>query len=208
MYRKVGKRICDIMITSIAIILIFPIGLIIALLIKIESKGNILYIQHRVGKNNKDFKILKFRTMTTNADKQGLLTIGEKDNRVTKIGYYLRKFKLDELPQLINILMGEMSIVGPRPEVRYYVNYYNETQMKVLSVLPGLTDLASIAYIDENRILAQSENPQETYIKKIMPHKLSLNAKYIENISLKNDLSIIWQTLRKIINNSDEQNTK
>ncbi len=208
MYRKVGKRICDIMITSIAIILIFPIGLIIALLIKIESKGNILYIQHRVGKNNKDFKILKFRTMTTNADKQGLLTIGEKDNRVTKIGYYLRKFKLDELPQLINILIGEMSIVGPRPEVRYYVNYYNETQMKVLSVLPGLTDLASIAYIDENRILAQSENPQETYIKKIMPHKLSLNAKYIENISLKNDLSIIWQTLRKIINNSDEQNTK
>lgn len=204
MYRKVGKRICDIMITSIAIILIFPIGLIIALLIKIESKGNILYIQHRVGKNNKDFKILKFRTMTTNADKQGLLTIGEKDNRVTKIGYYLRKFKLDELPQLINILIGEMSIVGPRPEVRYYVNYYNETQMKVLSVLPGLTDLASIAYIDENRILAQSENPQETYIKKIMPHKLSLNAKYIENISLKNDLSIIWQTLRKIINNSDE----
>lgn len=208
MYRKVGKRICDIMITSIAIILIFPIGLIIALLIKIESKGNILYIQHRVGKNNKDFKILKFRTMTTNADKQSLLTIGEKDNRVTKIGYYLRKFKLDELPQLINILIGEMSIVGPRPEVRYYVNYYNETQMKVLSVLPGLTDLASIAYIDENRILAQSENPQETYIKKIMPHKLSLNAKYIENISLKNDLSIIWQTLRKIINNSDEQNTK
>ena len=156
-------------------------------------------MQERVGEDNINFKIIKFRTMKPGSDKKGLLTIGDKDNRVTKIGYFLRKYKLDELPQLINILKGDMSFVGPRPEVRKYVDLYNKNQMKVLTVKPGLTDYSSIEYINESEILKISDNPEKTYIEQVMPKKLELNLFYINNQSFKNDIKIILNTIKKII---------
>lgn len=199
MYKHFFKRFFDILFSLIGLLLLFPILLIIAILIKTTSKGRIFYRQIRVGKDNKDFSLLKFRTMRENADKNGLLTVGNHDNRITKIGYYLRKTKADELPQLLNVLKGEMSIVGPRPEVRKYVDYYTEEQRKVLLVRPGLTDIASIAYINENEILAQAENPEQTYIEQIMQEKLKLNFEYIAHISLRYDVHIVCKTLFKII---------
>ena len=199
MYKHFFKRFFDILFSLVGLLLLSPILLIIAILIKITSKGKIFYRQIRVGKDNKDFSLLKFRTMRENADKKGLLTVGNHDNRITKIGYYLRKTKADELPQLLNVLKGEMSIVGPRPEVRKYVNYYTEEQRNVLLVRPGLTDIASIAYINENEILAQAENPEQTYIETIMQEKLRLNFEYIAHISLCYDVHIVCKTLFKII---------
>lgn len=137
--------------------------------------------------------------MRVNADKDGLLTVGDRDSRITRSGYFLRKYKLDELPQLFNIIKGEMSIVGPRPEVRKYVELYNEEQQKVLNVKPGLTDFASLEYINENELLATSNNPEQTYIETIMPAKLLLNKKYIGQISLLTDLKIIFRTMKKIM---------
>lgn len=200
MYKHFFKRFFDILFSLIGLLLLFPILLIIAILIKTTSKGRIFYRQIRVGKDNKDFSLLKFRTMRENADKNGLLTVGNHDNRITKIGYLLRKSKLDELPQLLNILFGQMSFVGPRPEVRYYVNYYTPEQMKVLSVLPGLTDWASLMYIDENEILRQAEDHEKAYIETIMPAKLALNFKYINEMSFVCDMKIIFKTLIKIVN--------
>lgn len=176
-----------------------PFFIIISILIILESKGGFFYLQERVGKDNINFKIIKFRTMKPGSDKKGLLTIGDKDNRVTKIGYFLRKYKLDELPQLINILKGDMSFVGPRPEVRKYVDLYNKNQMKVLTVKPGLTDYSSIEYINESEILKISDNPEKTYIEEVMPKKLELNLFYINNQSFKNDIKIILNTIKKII---------
>lgn len=199
MYKYFFKRFFDILFSLAGLLFLAPILFIIAILIKTTSKGRIFYRQIRVGKDNKDFYLLKFRTMKENADKSGLLTVGNHDNRITKIGYYLRKTKADELPQLLNVLKGEMSIVGPRPEVRKYVNYYTEQQRNVLLVRPGLTDIASIAYIDENEILAQAENPEQTYIEKIMQEKLSLNFEYIAHISLRYDVRIVCETLFRII---------
>lgn len=193
------KRIFDIFFSFVGIIILLPLFLIISSLILFSSKGGVLYKQTRVGRKNRDFTLLKFRTMFTNSDKKGLLTVGLSDKRVTKVGKYLRKYKLDELPQLLNILKGEMSFVGPRPEVRKYVNLYNHEQIKVLDVKPGLTDYASIEYMDESDLLAQSNNPEQTYIQVIMPAKLKLNFKYIENISLMTDISILLKTLRHII---------
>ncbi len=158
----------------------------------------ILYFQTRVGKNNKDFKLYKFRTMHLNADKEGLLTVGGRDPRVTSIGYYLRKYKLDELPQLFNVLFGTMSLVGPRPEVRKYVDLYSKEQQLVLSVKPGITDYASLEYINENELLANAINPEQTYIDEIMPAKLKLNARYIEQQGFFVDLKIILNTINKI----------
>lgn len=146
-----------------------------------------------------DFKLFKFRTMHKDADKRGLLTVGGRDPRITAIGYYLRKYKLDELPQLFNVLFGSMSLVGPRPEVRKYVDMYSAEQMRVLSVQPGITDFASLEYINENDLLAKSSNPEETYIKEVMPAKLTLNMKYINTKSLAVDLKIIFDTIRKIV---------
>jgi len=137
--------------------------------------------------------------MRVNADKDGLLTVGGRDSRITRSGYFLRKYKLDELPQLFNIIKGEMSIVGPRPEVRKYVELYNEEQQKVLNVKPGLTDFASLEYINENELLAISDNPEQTYIETIMPAKLLLNKEYIGQISLLTDLKIIFRTMKKIM---------
>ncbi|HCQ30227.1 MAG TPA: glycosyl transferase [Flavobacteriales bacterium] len=193
------KRLFDIFFSLIGIILLLPLFLIISLLIIIDSKGGIFYIQQRIGKNGKPFGLYKFRTMHTNADKKGLLTVGGRDPRVTKVGYWLRKYKLDELPQLFNVLKGDMSIVGPRPEVKKYTDLYTEEQRRVLSVKPGITDYASIEYVDENDVLARAENPEETYIKEIMPHKLELNKKYIQNQGLGTDIKIILLTIKKII---------
>ncbi len=159
----------------------------------------IFYLQTRVGKNGKDFKLFKFRTMVKDSDKKGLLTIGGRDPRVTKIGYYLRKYKLDELPQLFDVLFGSMSLVGPRPEVRKYVDMYTKEQQQVLSVKPGITDFASLEFINENELLSKSSNPEETYIKEVMPHKLALNRKYIEQQSFLVDIKIIFNTLLKIV---------
>jgi lipopolysaccharide/colanic/teichoic acid biosynthesis glycosyltransferase len=164
----------------------------------IDSRGGIFYRQVRVGKNDQDFLLLKFRTMQIGAEKKGLLTVGNKDSRVTRIGYYLRKYKADELPQLFNVLFGSMSLVGPRPEVRKYVNLYNEEQRKVLTVKPGITDYASIEYANENEILAKAENPEQTYITEIMPHKLLLNLKYISEQSFTTDIKVIFKTIAKI----------
>ena len=194
-----GKRLFDIFFSLIGILILFPILFLISLLIIIDSKGGIFFKQIRVGKRNKDFKILKFRTMKTDSEKKGFLTIGNKDNRITKVGYYLRKYKLDEFPQLLNVLKGDMSIVGPRPEVRKYVDMYNEQQLKVLSVRPGLTDFASIEYINESELLSKSDKPEETYINEIMPAKLNINLNYIEKKSFLTDCTIIIKTLIKII---------
>lgn len=172
--------------------------LVISIIINFDSKGSFFYFQQRVGRNNRDFKLIKFRTMVMGADKNGLLTVGTNDKRITGFGKFLRKYKLDELPQLFNIIAGNMSIVGPRPEVRKYVNLYNNEQMKVLSVRPGLTDYASIEYIEENKIIAQSNDAEKMYVEKIMPHKLELNLKYIENQSFITDLKIIYKTILKI----------
>jgi lipopolysaccharide/colanic/teichoic acid biosynthesis glycosyltransferase len=164
----------------------------------INSRGGIFYTQGRVGKNNKDFRLIKFRTMCSGAEKLGGLTIGARDSRVTNTGFFLRKYKLDELPQLINVLRGEMSLVGPRPELRRYVELYSEEQKKVLNVKPGITDIASVEYIDENRILGNSTDPEKTYIEEIMPAKLELNRKFIENQRLGNYFRTIGLTFKKI----------
>ena len=193
------KRFFDVFFSTLAILILFPFFVIISLFIVFDSKGGVFYRQQRVGKNSSDFWLYKFRTMAAGADKDGLLTIGSNDSRVTKVGLILRKFKIDELPQLINIFLGDMSIVGPRPEVRKYVNLYNAEQMKVLSVRPGLTDFASIVYINENELLAQSNEPENLYINRIMPAKLKLNLKYIEKNGIQTDLAIIFKTIKKII---------
>ncbi len=194
------KRLIDIIVALIFLIILTPLFLVIAILIKTDSAGPVFYLQQRVGLNNSDFAIFKFRTMHTDADKMGLLTIGERDPRVTKVGYLLRKYKFDELPQLINVVIGNMSLVGPRPEVRKYVSLYNQEQLRVLSIKPGITDYASIEYSNENELLSQSENPEATYIEKIMPAKLVLNLKYINEQSFFTDIKIMWKTILKIIN--------
>ena len=189
----------DIVASLTGIIILLPFYVVIALCIIIGSGFPVFYLQTRVGKNNKDFKLFKFRTMRKDADKKGLLTVGGRDPRVTGIGYYLRKYKLDELPQLFNVLFGSMSLVGPRPEVRKYVNLYTKDQQLVLLAKPGITDLASLEYFDENELLAKSADPEQTYIKEIMPAKLVLNARYIEQQGIIMDLKIIFNTLLKIV---------
>ncbi len=193
------KRIFDITCSLIGIILLLPFFIIVSLLIIVSSGFPVFYIQARVGKNNHNFKLFKFRTMYADADEKGLLTVGGRDPRVTSIGYYLRKYKLDELPQLFNVLVGTMSLVGPRPEVNKYVDLYNTQQLQVLSVKPGITDFASLEFINENELLAESSNPEETYINQIMPEKLMLNLKYIAQQSFTTDIKIIFNTLLKIV---------
>ena len=193
-------RFFDILFSLFALVFLSPLFLFITLLIKLESKGNAFFKQLRVGEKGKHFNLLKFRTMVNNAEKKGLqLTVGKKDNRITKVGYLLRKYKLDELPQLINVLKGEMSIVGPRPEVPKYVDLYTEEQRKVLNSKPGISDYASIEFINENEILAKAENPEQIYIHEIMPAKIRLNLKYIENRNLKEYFKIIFYTFYQIL---------
>jgi len=193
------KRLFDLVIALPLLILVSPILLVIAVLIKLNSKGPIFFLQQRVGLNGADFFIYKFRTMQIGADKMGLLTVGGRDPRVTSVGYFLRKYKLDELPQLINVVNGTMSLVGRRPEVRKYVDLYNSDQRMVLNAKPGITDYASIEYADENNLLASSENPERTYIDEIMPAKLKLNMKYIAEQGVITDIKIIFSTVMRVI---------
>jgi len=193
------KRIFDIICSLSGIIILSPLFIGISLLIIINSGFPVFYFQTRVGKGNKDFKLFKFRTMFANSDKKGLLTVGGRDSRITPVGYYLRKLKLDELPQLFNVLSGTMSLVGPRPEVRKYVDMYNSQQKMVLDAKPGITDYASLDYINESELLAKSEDPEKTYINEVMPAKLQLNLKYINESGLFTDLTIILRTIFKII---------
>ena len=193
------KRIFDIIFSSLGLILLSPLHILIAILIKLDSKGPVLYVQDRVGLLNSDFKIYKYRTMYLESDKLGLLTLGEEDSRVTKIGFYLRKYKIDELPQLMNVLIGNMSFVGPRPEIRKYVNYYSKEDMQILNIKPGVTGYASIKYINETEILEKAENPEKIYIKEIMPDKIKLNKVYISKNNIIIDFIIIIKTLFKMI---------
>ncbi|MBQ3733812.1 MAG: sugar transferase [Bacteroidales bacterium] len=198
------KRILDIVFSLLVIAVGLPFGLVIALLIVLDSKGSVIYRQSRVGRNNVDFLLYKFRTMCVDADHSSLITVGADDARITRVGAFLRKFKIDEFPQFLNILKGEMSIVGPRPEVRKYVDLYTPEQMRVLSVRPGLTDYASIRYVNENELLATSADPEQTYIQEIMPDKLNLNLKYIDEQSFRTDCKIILETLKAILVMNEE----
>ena len=189
------KRLFDITTSFFGIIILSPLLIFIGLWVGLSSKGGVFYKQIRVGKNNKDFKLYKFRSMRVNSDKQGLLTVGSKDSRITKAGYFIRKYKIDELPQLFNVLKGDMSFVGPRPEVRRYVDLYSKEQMKVLSVRPGITDPASIKYRNENDILSSQSNPEEYYIQHIMPDKLKINIDYINKKTVIKDNKIIFEKI-------------
>jgi lipopolysaccharide/colanic/teichoic acid biosynthesis glycosyltransferase len=193
------KRLFDIVVSLVVLILFLPFGILISFAILCESRGGVFYRQQRVGKNGKLFRLWKFRTMRVNADKLGKLTVGMRDPRITRIGYFIRKSKLDEFPQFINVFVGEMSIVGPRPEVQEYVDLYTPEQRVVLSVKPGITDYASLEYFKENELLGQSENPRETYIHEIMPAKIELNKKYIANPTLGQDIKIMWLTFLKMV---------
>jgi lipopolysaccharide/colanic/teichoic acid biosynthesis glycosyltransferase len=193
------KRLFDIIFSLLGLVFLLPLFIIISIAILVNDGFPIFYLQKRIGLNLKPFKLFKFRSMYNNAAEKGLLTVGNKDRRITKIGYFIRKYKIDELPQLMNVLIGNMSLVGPRPEVKKYVDLYDAQQQKVLSVKPGITDYASIVYRNENEILANSNEPEKTYINEVMPHKLSLNLKYINEQSLMTDIKIIFNTLKKII---------
>ncbi|MFI1773810.1 sugar transferase [Thalassobellus citreus] len=193
------KRSFDIVFSIITLLLLFPFLLLIALLIKLDSKGPVLFIQGRVGKHNKDFNILKFRTMYMQSQNKGLLTLGNHDSRITKIGYFLRRYKIDEFPQLINILKGDMSFVGPRPELRYYVNFYNEDDLKIFKIKPGITGLASLKYRNEVELLKTAKNPEAFYINTIIPDKLKYNKEYIKKRSFFFDLKLIFITIIKVI---------
>lgn len=194
------KRLFDILASFIGLIIISPVFLILGIWIKLDSKGPVFYKQIRVGRGNKDFFLYKFRSMRVGADKDGLITVGGRDPRVTRSGYYIRKYKLDEFPQLINVLKGDMSLVGPRPEVRKYVEMYTPEQMHVLDVRPGITDLASIRYRNENELLEKAEDPDKYYIEVIMQDKLRINLEYVRNHSFLYDIKLIFGTFWAIIN--------
>ena len=192
------KRIFDIISSLFGLILLSPFIIIIAILIKLDSKGPIFFKQVRVTKNGREFKIFKYRTMKIGSDKYSQITVG-KDSRITKIGDFLRKYKLDEIPQLINVLIGDMSLVGPRPEVPKYIALYTEEQREILKVRAGITDYASIEFSNENDILANEADPEKAYIEKIMPRKIELNKKYLSEISVMTDIKIILLTIKKIL---------
>ncbi len=192
-------RAFDLLLSISGIVILFPIFLVIAITLKIDCKGPVLYLQKRVGKNGSDFMLYKFRTMRTDADKLGLLTVGSNDPRITRVGAILRKYKLDELPQLWNVLTGEMSIVGPRPEVRRFTDLYSQAQKKLIfSVRPGITDYASIEYSNENILLSTVPDPEQYYVNELLPAKIRLNLLFIQNPSFGNYLQIIFRTIFKI----------
>lgn len=193
------KRLFDIILSSLGLLLLSPLFAIVAIWIKLDSKGPIFYRQVRVGRYNQDFRIYKFRSMRVGSDKGSLVTIGGRDPRITTSGYFIRKFKIDELPQLINVLIGDMSLVGPRPEVRHYVNYWTPEQMHVLDVRPGITDPASIKFRNENELLEKAGDPEKYYIEVIMQEKIRLYLEYVNQHNLFYDLKIIFQTFWAII---------
>lgn len=193
------KRIFDVLFSFIGIVFLLPVYLVISILIILDSKGGVFYPQERMGKNEIPFKVFKFRTMYPDSFTKGALTVGSRDPRITRVGYYLRKYKLDELPQLFNVFLGNMSFVGPRPEVKKYTDLYTQEQKKVFSVVPGITDYASIKFRNENDLLSASDDPEKLYIEKIMPEKLNLNLKYINDNNIFKDIKIILDTFYAII---------
>lgn len=193
------KRLFDIFASGCGLIILSPIFLILAIWIKLDSIGPVFYRQVRVGRNNKDFRIFKFRSMRVGSDKGSLVTIGGHDPRITRSGYFIRKFKLDEFPQLINVFLGDMSLVGPRPEVRHYVDYWTPEQMHVLDVRPGITDPASIKFRNENELMEQAEDPEKYYIEVIMQEKIKLYLEYVQNHSFLGDIGLIFKTFWVIV---------
>lgn len=193
------KRLFDIVASGLGLIVLSPLFIVLAIWIKLDSKGPVFYRQVRVGYKNKDFRIFKFRSMRVGADKGSLVTIGGHDPRVTKSGYFIRKFKFDELPQLINVFLGDMSLVGPRPEVRHYVDYWTPEQMHVLDVRPGITDPASIKFRNENELMEQAEDPEKYYIEVIMQEKIKLYLEYVEKHSFLYDIGLIFKTFWVIV---------
>lgn len=193
------KRLFDLLTSLLGLLLLFPFFFLIGLIIKLDSHGPIFYLQERVGQGGKLFKLFKFRTMRIGADKSTAITVGRRDPRITKIGYYLRKYKLDELPQLINVLIGEMSLVGPRPELKKFVDLYSSEQQRVIEIKPGITDYASIEFRNENQLLEGKADPIAFYIKEVMPQKLMLNLKYLKNQSLWTDCKIIMRTILLVL---------
>lgn len=193
------KRTFDIIASGLGLIILSPLFLIVAVWIKLDSAGPVFYRQVRVGRRNVDFRLFKFRSMRVGSDKKGLITVGGHDPRVTRSGYFIRKYKLDELPQLINVFIGDMSLVGPRPEVRKYVDLYTPEQLHVLDVRPGITDAASIRYRNENELLEQADDPDRYYTEVIMPDKLRLNLDYVAHHSLLTDLRLIFRTLWSVV---------
>ena len=193
------KRLFDIVASGCGLLVLSPLFLILAVWVKIDSPGPVFYRQVRVGRNNKDFKLFKFRSMRVGSDKKGLITVGGHDPRITRSGYYIRKYKLDEFPQLINVFIGDMSLVGPRPEVRKYVNLYTPEQMHVLDVRPGITDMASICYRNENELLETVQDPENYYQTVIMQDKLRINLEYVRHHSFLGDIWLIFKTIKCII---------
>jgi lipopolysaccharide/colanic/teichoic acid biosynthesis glycosyltransferase len=193
------KRLFDILFSAVLMLVLLPLGMVVSIWIVLDDFGSPFFVQQRVGLNGRNFGLLKFRSMRKNAESKGQLTVGMKDNRITRSGYFIRKYKIDELPQLVNVFLGEMSVVGPRPEVPKYVLLYNEEQQNVLSIKPGITDFASIEYVRENELLSQSPNPEKTYIEEIMPAKLALNLKYVREQSFLTDMKIILRTIKAIL---------
>ena len=193
------KRLFDIIASGLGLIVLSPLFLILAIWIKLDSKGPVFYRQVRVGRHNKDFRIFKFRSMRVGSDKGSLVTIGGHDPRITRSGYFIRKFKFDELPQLINVFIGDMSLVGPRPEVRHYVDHWTPEQMHVLDVRPGITDPASIKFRNENELMEQAEDPEKYYIEVIMQEKIRLYLEYVEKHSFFYDIALIFKTFWVIV---------
>ena len=193
------KRLFDVVASGVGLLLLSPLFLLVTIWIKLDSPGPVFYRQVRVGRYNRDFRIFKFRSMRVGADKGSLVTIGGRDPRVTRSGYFIRKFKIDELPQLINVFIGDMSLVGPRPEVRHYVDYWTKEQLRVLDVRPGITDPASIKFRNENELLEKAEDPEKYYIEVIMQEKLRLYLKYVEKHNFWYDIKLIFQTFWVIV---------
>ena len=202
------KRVFDVFFASIGIVVLLPLFFIIGFIVLFSSKGPVFYIQERVGRNNKDFQLLKFRTMYVGERRGGMLTIGDRDPRITKAGFWLRKYKIDELPQLFNVLIGDMSMVGPRPEVRRYVEMYNTIQKRVLSVKPGITDWASIQFRNESQLLTGIDDPEQFYITNILPAKVDIHLEYIDNHNFLTDLRIIASTIRTVFFKSSPRSSE
>ena len=192
------KRNLDILITFVSAVLFFPVIIVVSMVILVSSGYPVFFLQERVGKDWKSFKIIKFRTMVKNADKKGIGVSSHNDSRITSIGKFLRKFKIDEIPQIFNVLMGNMSLVGPRPELLKYAEYYMDDYSEILKVKPGITDYASLKFRNESELLKNTSDNEKFYINKILPEKIQLYKKYLKEANLKTDLRIIFSTFKAL----------
>jgi len=198
MMNSIVKRFFDIFLSSLILLITSPLLVLISVVILFDSKGGVFYKQIRIGKNQRPFILYKFRTMERDVINLSLVTL-KNDSRITMAGRFLRKFKIDELPQLFNVIKGDMSLVGPRPEVPRWVEKYNDEQKRILNFKPGITSYASIIYRNENELLSRQKDPEKYYIEKILPHKIKLDLKYSEHSNLCKDIKIIWRTIKKVI---------